>query len=284
MRAPTISLTEEQRSALRELAESPRATTRVATRAQIVLALAQHWRTRDVAEALGVSVPTVALWRRRFLDSGIEGLADRHEQQTNDGELLRLLDAAERTVSKRGFCATRVADIALEAGVSSSLLMYYFDSRQETLVRAMLHAHQRAATRYEEQPDVGRQTVSARLSTFIARVLPDAGSQLDEYLLELDLLAHARQYPEFVSIWDEHQRNWVAGLSRIISDGVADGSFADPGTDLDELALTVLALVDGFGYQLAVGASTVTREMMSRAVAGYLASRLGLASEVLIPR
>ena len=49
----------------------------LATRARIVLACAEPSSTNGgVAAALGVSRPTVALWRRRFAERGLGGLLD----------------------------------------------------------------------------------------------------------------------------------------------------------------------------------------------------------------
>ncbi|WP_109473002.1 TetR family transcriptional regulator C-terminal domain-containing protein [Ornithinimicrobium cavernae] len=279
--APRIALSDRERSDLRRIADSPASSTRLATRARIVLALEQNWRTKDVAEALGVSAPTVALWRKRFLEGGVDGLSDKHEPSGSEAELQRLLDAAERTVSKRGFCATRISDIAFEAGVSPSSIMYYFDSRQETLVRAMLHANQRAAVNFEQQVLEGGLSPVERLAAFLKRVLPIEGSQRDEYLLELDLLAHARQYPEFIGIWDEYQRRWIAGLASIIEEGIAAGAFKPSESPHELLAAAALAMIDGFGYQLAVGATIVPREAMLDSVADYLSLQLGVPIEML---
>jgi transposase len=49
---------------------------RTAMRARIILAAAEGAAHVDVADELGVSVPTVLLWRRRFKERGLDGLAD----------------------------------------------------------------------------------------------------------------------------------------------------------------------------------------------------------------
>ena len=281
MAGQRIVLTEQQRSDLLSAAESSTTSTRMATRARIVLALEQQWKLKDVAKALGVSTPTVALWRNRFLENGIEGLADRNEHVGSDVELTRLLDAAERTVSRRGFCQTRISDIAFEAGVSTSLIMYYFESRQETLVRAMLHANRRAAVRFEDELVGGSQAAVVRLAAFMQRIVPVKGSRLDVYLLELDLLAHARQYPEFITIWDEHQSRWIAGLASIIRDGVTEKVFREPEAGAHGLAQNALAMIDGFGFQVGIGSSLVTRALMITAITGYMSAELGIDPALL---
>jgi transposase len=49
---------------------------RTAMRARIILRAAEGAAHVEIADELGVSVPTVLLWRRRFKEHGLEGLAD----------------------------------------------------------------------------------------------------------------------------------------------------------------------------------------------------------------
>ena len=71
----TISADDEAR--LQGWARRRKTAQALATRARIVLACAEPGRTNgSVAQALGVSRPTVALWRRRFAERGLDGLLD----------------------------------------------------------------------------------------------------------------------------------------------------------------------------------------------------------------
>jgi transposase/transposase-like protein len=49
---------------------------RTVMRARIILRAAEGAANNQVAEELGVSIPTVLLWRRRFKQQGLDGLAD----------------------------------------------------------------------------------------------------------------------------------------------------------------------------------------------------------------
>ena len=73
-----VHLTAAQRNELEEIAGSPALAGRFAQRARIVLLLAEGVSARAAASKLGVSRPTIAQWRRRFLDSGVEGLASHY--------------------------------------------------------------------------------------------------------------------------------------------------------------------------------------------------------------
>src|SRR3712207_2098739 len=72
-----ITLSEANRCQLQGWARRRKTGQALATRARIVLACAEPGSTNGgVAAALGVSRPTVALWRRRFAERGPEGLLD----------------------------------------------------------------------------------------------------------------------------------------------------------------------------------------------------------------
>src|SRR3712207_2482136 len=72
-----IALPEADRSRLPGWVRRRKTGQAPATRARIILACAEPGSTNGgVAAALGVSRPTVALWRRRFAERGLDGLLD----------------------------------------------------------------------------------------------------------------------------------------------------------------------------------------------------------------
>ena len=75
--ASPLSITPAQRAILERLARGRRIAQRLTMRARIVLAAAEGLPNHRLAQALGVSRPTVLLWRARFEAQGVEGL--RHD-------------------------------------------------------------------------------------------------------------------------------------------------------------------------------------------------------------
>ena len=73
-----IHLTDAQRDDLEEIARSSALPAGFVQRAKIVLLLADGVSARAVETQLDVSRPTIAKWRRRFLEHGVEGLTNRH--------------------------------------------------------------------------------------------------------------------------------------------------------------------------------------------------------------
>jgi len=76
MLAPTLTISDEDRSALLSWTRASTVSAGRAERAAIVLAVAGGSGTTETARMLGVSRPTVIKWRDRFAEQGIAGLDD----------------------------------------------------------------------------------------------------------------------------------------------------------------------------------------------------------------
>jgi ATP/maltotriose-dependent transcriptional regulator MalT len=75
--ATVLILRADDRLELERWVRSSSLRTRLVQRAQIVLLAADGVSTQEIAERVGVSRPTVNLWRSRYAQSGLSGLADR---------------------------------------------------------------------------------------------------------------------------------------------------------------------------------------------------------------
>ena len=78
-RAKPICLSDEQRKDLQKLARAASTPQSLALRASIVLRAADEDRPTnlEIAQELGCDNTTVATWRARFAEAGIQGLLDR---------------------------------------------------------------------------------------------------------------------------------------------------------------------------------------------------------------
>ena len=71
-----LSVTDDERSQLQTWVRRPKTSQRLALRARIVLAAADGSSNTEIAEAMGITLPTVGKWRQRFLEDRLDGLAD----------------------------------------------------------------------------------------------------------------------------------------------------------------------------------------------------------------
>ena len=143
------------------------------------------------------------------------------EPSTAQREKRRLiLDAAVRVFASKGYHASRVDDIAAEAGVAHGLLYHYFQSKEELL------------------ETVFRETWTALLGAI--RTVEDSGQPAPEQLRQVAaiLLRSWRREPDLVRVLvrevarSPHLQRQVdeigqafAAIERIVARGQADGDF-----------------------------------------------------------
>ncbi len=93
--AAAIELSEADECELRAVLRTPSASQQQALRARIVLRAAQGATNTQIAGEVGVSLPTVGLWRRNFAARGIDGLSDAprsgRPREIDDDEIARVL-------------------------------------------------------------------------------------------------------------------------------------------------------------------------------------------------
>ena len=93
--AAAVELSAEEEQALRAVLRTPSASQQQALRARIVLRAAEGVSNTQIAREVGVSLPTVGLWRRNFCERGLQGLQDAprsgRPRQIDDDEVRRVL-------------------------------------------------------------------------------------------------------------------------------------------------------------------------------------------------
>jgi AcrR family transcriptional regulator/transposase len=93
-----IGLSAREERVLRDVSESSSAPARQRLRARIVLLAADQASSSQIAAQTGASLPTVALWRRRFIERRLDGLADAprsgRPRTIDQRDLQRVLETA----------------------------------------------------------------------------------------------------------------------------------------------------------------------------------------------
>src|SRR3982751_2656653 len=191
--------------------------------------------------------------------------------------LEHILEAACRAILDRGFPATRIADIAAAARVSTGTVHYYFATKDEVLVAALKWASGRLFARIEDPGDDGP---SERLARLLNVSVPHPGPARDEYVLWIELWLRVLHQPELLPEGEAISARWRGYFHAAVRDGVAAGEFAPPAPP-DEVAERLVAFVDGVGFETALGYSWTSPERMHARVAAFAAEQLGVSAESL---
>jgi AcrR family transcriptional regulator len=179
----------------------------------------------------------------------------------------QILDAAVRTFAEKGYHATRVGDIAEEAGVAYGLVYHYFQSKEDVLETIFRETWTELldAIRDVEEADVPaaeqlRQVSAILLRSWrrqpdLVRVLvrevarsPEVQRRVDE-LSEISraiarIVARGQEAGDFRSDVDPRLASWIVyGAIEEILTGWVLGQLADGDDEVARAEATVLALV-----------------------------------------
>jgi AcrR family transcriptional regulator len=192
----------------------------------------------------------------------------------------RILEAAARRIASEGIDGVRIARIAIDAGVSTSLVHYHFASREALLAEALdwsyLHAGDVRIAAGEPQPS----SHAERLQSMIDGCLPTTPALREDWVLWVELWLRAVRHPELEPVAEELYARLHKWFANEIAAGVKAGEFER--CDVDEVADRALALIDGLGIRNLIGDRTISLERARRTVEAVLGRELGLG-ERLVP-
>lgn len=209
-------------------------------------------------------------------------------RRSRRGARERILAAAVRQIAAEGIDGVRIARIAMDAGVSPSLIHYHFATREDLLAEALDYSYAHAGDvrmAGDEAAGTGAgaaATHAERLRSMIDQCLPTSDSLREDWVLWVELWLRAVRHPELRPVAEELYARLHAWFADEIAAGVRDGEFAR--CDPQEVADHVLALIDGFGVRTLIGDSTIPLERARRAVASALARELGLGERLVAAR
>ena len=120
-----LSLSTEEREALERLVARRKTAQALAQRARVVLGCAEGKSNRRVSADVGLSPQTVGKWRRRFIESRLDGLLDEPRpgapRKITDAEIERVVTLTlETTPSDATHWSTR--SMAKRVGMSQSAI------------------------------------------------------------------------------------------------------------------------------------------------------------------
>ena len=168
----------------------------------------------------------------------------------------RILDAAIDRIAADGIDGVRIARIAMDAGVSTALVHYHFDTREALLAEALVHSFDRAGDIRTEGPQ--------RLRDMIDQCLPLPGEQEQDWVLWVELWLRAVRHPELRPI--------AARLYARMHEWFREAIEAElPDADAAATADRLLALIDGYGVRALLGDPGMPLERAREAVWDALA-------------
>ena len=184
-----------------------------------------------------------------------------------------ILETTCEVVIERGFAGTRIADVAKRLEVSSSLIHYHFDSKEQLLAEAFEHYANKDVAEMEGEIE-SAPTALSKLERVIQNYVPE-GSDDVEWMLWIDGWGEALRNPMMKKISQQLDEQSAQLLARIIRNGVESGEFTCPDPTASAMRLT--ALVDGLAVQFAAHDGMMNRDQLIKHVHFAAGAEIGVA-------
>lgn len=188
-----------------------------------------------------------------------------------------ILEAACRAIVQRGFPATRITDIAQLAGTSTGTIHYYFETRDDVLIEALKWASERLFARIEAGAD---RSARGRLVHLLGVSIPSEGPAREEYVLWIELWLRVLHDPRLLPDCEALSERWRSYFFAVVRDGAAAGEFT-PVAAADEVADRLIAMVDGLGFETALGYRWTSPDRMRGRLVAFAAEQLGVPPAAL---
>jgi AcrR family transcriptional regulator len=194
------------------------------------------------------------------------------KKQTVEERRNEILETTCEVVIERGFAGTRIADVAKRLSVSTSLIHYHYDSKEQLLAEAFSYYARKDLAALDAEVDAA-PTALAQLDAAIQNYVPE-GSDDVEWMLWIDAWGEALRNPLMKKISQELDEQSVTLLERVINAGVASGEFRCPDPAASALRLT--GLIDGLAVQFAAHNDLLTRDGFIDHVRWLAAAEVGV--------
>jgi AcrR family transcriptional regulator len=193
-------------------------------------------------------------------------------KSTVEARRTEILETTCQVVIERGFAATRVADVANKLGVSTGLIHYHFESKDQLLAEAFRYAAEADLVRLSEQVAKVAGPI-AKLDQIFRLYTPEEAEP--DWMLWIDGWGEALRSPALREISQALDLRWKRMLEQIIEDGVQTGEFTC--SDPNAAAWRMAALLDGLSVQATVHEGIISRTQLLDWVRTAASTELGLA-------
>lgn len=170
----------------------------------------------------------------------------------------QITSSARRVIAAKGAVQATLHDVAVDAGVSTGIVSYYFDGKRE-LLRAAVRAAADDFSRRVERTESGAGGPWERLEAHIAALFEGSEKQRrQELAFWAECWSEAARADDVRLVHRDHFKDWCAHLASIISAGQA-AHVMDTTRSAADLAAFVACALDGLWLH-----SVISREAAPR--------------------
>jgi AcrR family transcriptional regulator len=180
----------------------------------------------------------------------------------------QLIAAAARVIARSGYDAATVRDVAREAGVSTGVIAYYFEGKDDLFAHVLRDASRAFRTRLESARSAA-ETPRERLLALAEAATPADDEAARAHALWIDFWARAARDPALAGLTVRLYDGWRGEIADAVREGQRAGVFrgdADP----DAFARGYAAAADGLATHVVLHRGVVSPDDMRAACAALV--------------
>ena len=189
------------------------------------------------------------------------------KQVDHDERKAQLVAAVWRVITIHGVEGVSLRVIAKEAECTTGRISHYFADREELLVAALQAVHDSAKQRMLDLSTTTATTTTtdpkALLRAVLLEALPLDAPRLLEWKVWVGFWGLATTTPRLAKFNADRYSEWQEALRPLLKSLLGRRS-------VERELRTIIALIDGFGLQLAIGTTAQTVREVTNAVEDYL--------------
>jgi AcrR family transcriptional regulator len=172
----------------------------------------------------------------------------------------QLIAAAARVIARSGYDAATVRDVAREAGVSTGVIAYYFEGKDDLFAHVLRAASRAFRARLQAARDAA-ETPRDRLLALAEAATPADDEAVRAHALWIDFWARAARDPALAGLTVRLYDGWRSEIAESVREGQREGAFradADP----DAFARGFAAAADGLATHVVLHRGVVSPDDM----------------------
>ena len=199
------------------------------------------------------------------------------QRKSAQARRVEVLGETLRQIREHGMSTMRIADVAAAMNVSPALIIYHFETKENLLVEALMHAAERDLLK-------------------LRRVMREADSPASRVMAALDWYAptgQARGWQIWVDGWSAAMRDktlskvfadlqdqWTEEIARAIDEGVSEGVFRVDSSH--DAAMRITSLLDGLAVRMVVHKNKFKRDVLREWLIRQVAWELDVDKQELL--
>jgi AcrR family transcriptional regulator len=180
----------------------------------------------------------------------------------------QLIAAAARVIARSGYDAATVRDVAREAGMSTGVIAYYFEGKDDLFAHVLRDASRAFRARLESARSAA-ETPRERLLALAEAATPADDEAVRAHALWIDFWARAARDPALAGLTMRLYDGWRGEIAAAVREGQGAGDFR-PDADPDAFARGYAAAADGLATHVVLHRGVVSPDDMRAACAALV--------------